>query len=117
MKALAKQKCQACEGVKKPLGAKEVLKHLKQVSGWKANQNKKQISREWSTKNFTAAIKFINKIAKLAESEDHHPDVHLTSYRNLRIDLSTHKIGGLSYNDFIMAAKIDKLPVKLKVKK
>jgi 4a-hydroxytetrahydrobiopterin dehydratase len=117
MKTLSKQKCQACEGVEKPLSAKEVQKHLKQVSGWKTNQNNKQISREWNTKNFIAAVKFINKVAKLAESENHHPDVHLTSYRNLRIDLSTHKIGGLSNNDFILAAKIDKLPVKLKVKK
>ena len=72
------------------------------------------ISREFITKNFMAAVTFINKVAQVAEAENHHPDVHLTSYRKLRIELSTHAIGGLSENDFILAAKINELPVELK---
>ena len=61
-----------------------------------------------------AAVGFINKIAAIAEGEDHHPDLRLTGYRKLRIDLSTHAIGGLSENDFILAAKINEVPVELK---
>jgi 4a-hydroxytetrahydrobiopterin dehydratase len=61
-----------------------------------------------------AAVKFINSVAEIAEKEDHHPDVHLTGYRNLKIDLSTHALGGLSENDFILAAKINELPIELK---
>jgi 4a-hydroxytetrahydrobiopterin dehydratase len=52
-------------------------------------------------------LQSINKIGEIAESEGHHPDLHLTGYRNLRVDLTTHAIGGLSENDFIVAAKID----------
>jgi 4a-hydroxytetrahydrobiopterin dehydratase len=65
-------------------------------------------------KNFLAAIKFIIKVAQVAEANNHHPDLHLTGYRNLRINLSTHAISGLSENDFILAANINQLPVELK---
>ena len=63
-----------------------------------------------------AAVDLINRIAKIAESENHHPDLHVTSYRNLKIDLSTHALGGLTENDFILAAKINALPKELKKK-
>jgi 4a-hydroxytetrahydrobiopterin dehydratase len=53
-------------------------------------------------------------IAQIAEAEDHHPDLHLTGYRNVTIELSTHAISGLSENDFVLAARIDELPVELK---
>jgi len=56
-------------------------------------------------------------VAELAEAEDHHPDLHLTGYRNLAIELSTHAIGGLSRNDFIVAAKIAELPIETKTAK
>ena len=65
-------------------------------------------------KDFMAAIALINSIAEIAEKEDHHPDLHLTGYRNLRIELSTHSIGGLCENDFILAAKINELPKQIK---
>ena len=65
-------------------------------------------------KNFTAAVRLINKIAEIAESENHHPDIHLTGYRKLRIELTTHALGGLTENDFIVAAKINVLPLELK---
>jgi len=64
--------------------------------------------------NFSAAFDFMNRIAEVAEADDHHPDLHLTGYRKLRIELATHAIGGLSENDFILAAKIDQLPKVLK---
>jgi 4a-hydroxytetrahydrobiopterin dehydratase len=66
-------------------------------------------------KNFMAGIDLVNKIASLAEEESHHPDIHITGYRNLRIELWTHAIGGVSMNDVILAAKIDGLPKAVKV--
>src|SRR5262245_35695655 len=63
-----------------------------------------------------AAIDFFNRVAQLAEEEGHHPDLHLVGYRNVAIELWTHAIGGLSGSDFIMAAKINQLPVALKAR-
>jgi 4a-hydroxytetrahydrobiopterin dehydratase len=53
-------------------------------------------------------------VGRIARAEDHHPDLHLRGYRNVTIELSTHDLGGLSENDFVVAAKIDQLPLKLK---
>lgn len=111
---LAQKKCQPCEGSGKPLEFDQAVEQLKNVSGWQLDENGKGIFREYVTKNFLAAINFITKVAEVAESEGHHPDVHLTEYRNLRIDLSTHAIGGLSENDYIIAARINELPIELK---
>jgi 4a-hydroxytetrahydrobiopterin dehydratase len=61
-----------------------------------------------------AGMKFFDAVARAAEAENHHPDLHLTGYRNVAIELWTHAIGGLSENDFILAAKIDRLPVEEK---
>ncbi len=87
---------------------------MKEVPGWVLTEDSRGIYQDYVTKNFMAAVEFINKIAAIAESEDHHPDLHLTGYRRLRIDLLTHAINGLSENDFIVAAKINKLNVALK---
>lgn len=61
-----------------------------------------------------AGLRFFNSVGELAESEGHHPDLHLVGYRNVAIELWTHAIGGLSENDFILAAKINQLPIELK---
>ena len=61
------------------------------------------------------ALDFFHRIAQIAEAEDHHPDLHLVGYRNVTIEIWTHAVGGLTENDFILAAKIDQLPVALKV--
>ena len=111
---LLKKKCVPCEGKTKPLTRDEAGCYLKDVPSWKLTEDARGIYREFTVKNFMAAVAFINKIAAVAEGEDHHPDIHLTGYRNLRVDLSTHAITGLSENDFIVAAKIDTLPVELK---
>lgn len=112
---LEQKKCQPCEGIGSPFGADEATEQLKSVTGWKLDTDGKGIAREYVTKNFMTAINFIGEVAAIAEGEDHHPDIHLTGYRNLKIDLSTHAIGGLSENDFIVAAKINALPVELKL--
>jgi len=66
------------------------------------------IEREWRFKGFQEAIVFVNKAAEIAIDQDHHPDI-LISYNRVRLTFSTHKIGGLSRNDFISAARIDLL--------
>ncbi len=112
----AKKKCSSCEGGVQPLTRKQALDFLTQIDGWSLSERSDAICREYRMRDFMAAVKFIGCVAKLAEKEDHHPDIHLTSYRKLKIDLSTHAIGGLSENDFILAAKIDKLPESLIIK-
>ena len=111
---LEQKKCKPCEGMGNPFNSDEASEQLKNVEGWELNADGKGITRQYVTKNFMAAINFIQQVAEIAESEDHHPDIHLTGYRNLKIDLSTHAIGGLSENDFIVAAKVNALPIELK---
>ena len=106
---LTQKKCRPCEGMGNPFDISQAVDQLKDIPGWQIDQDGKMISREYHAKNFMAAVNFIRKVAEIAESEDHHPDIHLTGYRNLKIDLSTHAIGGLSENDFIVAAKINEL--------
>ena len=65
-------------------------------------------------RNFQAGVDFLNELAALAEREGHHPDFQLAGYRNVTIELWTHAIGGLSENDFILAAKISALPIALR---
>ncbi len=111
---LTQKKCQPCEGMGKPLSAQEAREYLNTMTDWQLHENGTMIYREFLMKNFMAAIDMVNRIAKIAESENHHPDIHLRGYRKLRVELSTHAIGGLSENDFIEAAKINELPADLK---
>ena len=66
--------------------------------------------REWRLKDFQECLALVNAIGRIAEQEQHHPDLHLTDYKRLRVELSTHAIHALSKNDFVLAAKIDALP-------
>jgi 4a-hydroxytetrahydrobiopterin dehydratase len=114
---LTRKHCQACESGVPPLSAEQVRNHLPAVPAWKLTADGKRIRREWRVKDFSTALDFFQRVGQLAESEDHHPDLHLTGYREVAIELSTHAAGGLTENDFIVAAKIDQLPVELKDKK
>lgn len=107
--ALIQKKCTPCERVAKPLPPGRARKLLLQVPGWRLVNNR-ALRREFILKNFMAAIRLIREIARVAETQGHHPDLHLTGYRRLAVELSTHSIGGLSENDFILAAKIAALP-------
>jgi 4a-hydroxytetrahydrobiopterin dehydratase len=84
------------------------------LDGWRLTDDGLRIRKDWTMKDFMAGIRFFDRIADLAEEEGHHPDLHLEGYRNAWIELSTHAIGGLSENDFILAAKIDQLPVEVR---
>ena len=87
---------------------------MQKLVGWHLAKDGRRIRKEWVVKNFMKGMEFFGRVAKLAEDEGHHPDIHLEGYRNVAIELWTHAIGGLSENDFILAAKIDELPIVLK---
>lgn len=103
---LAQRRCRPCEGGTSPLPASAAQTLLHDVPGWELVEGK-QLRRTVTCKDFLDAVALIRRIAPLAEAEDHHPDLHLTRYKRLTIELSTHALGGLSENDFILAAKIN----------
>lgn len=112
--ALKEKTCQPCEGGVPPLSRSEAEQLLKDLPGWELADEGRAVRRRWTVSDFMAGMEFLRRVADLAEQEGHHPDVHLTGYRHVSIELTTHAIGGLSENDFILAAKIDDLPISLK---
>ena len=107
--SLIDKKCVPCRGGTPALTEAEAQKYLKELkTEWQLTDNKK-ISREFKFKNFDEAMVFVNKVAEVAKKEDHHPDIHLVSYKLVVLEFTTHAIGGLSENDFIMARKIEEL--------
>jgi 4a-hydroxytetrahydrobiopterin dehydratase len=111
---LRSKKCVPCEGGVPKLTQGVAEAQLARLSGWKITSDGQRIRKEWVVKHFLAGMRFFNSIAEVAEAEGHHPDLHLVGYRNLAVEIWTHAIGGLSENDFILAAKIDEIPVELK---
>ena len=107
--SLANRKCKPCEGGVEPLPPNAAKLLLKDLNGWELADEGKSIRKTVTCKDFLDAVNLIQRIAPIAEAEDHHPDLHVTRYRTLTVELSTHAIGGLSENDFILAAKIDQL--------
>ncbi len=106
---LSAKKCKPCEGGVESCSIEQARQQIAALSKWQLSDDGKSISRKFTLKNFVAAIELVDGIAKVAEEDQHHPDLHLTGYRHLRVDLTTHAIGGLSENDFILAAKIDRI--------
>ncbi len=113
---LSEKKCVPCEGGTPPLTPGEVAKYMTELKPldvargkpeWE-NVDSKKIRREFTFRNFREAMAFVNKVAELAESEGHHPDIHVF-YNKVTLELWTHAVGGLSENDFILAAKIELL--------
>ncbi len=114
---LSKKRCIPCEGGIPTISPQNAGEFLKELQGWELSSEGRSIRIEYPMKDFASAIRLVDTIAQVAEAENHHPDIHLTGYRRLVIELSTHAIGGLSENDFILAAKIQKLPKDLKIPK
>ena len=104
---LTQKKCKPCEGGVEACSIAHARLQLREIGNWSLSEDGKLISRKWHLKNFLQAMKLLNQCAEIAEEDQHHPDFHLTGYRHVRIDLTTHAIDGLSENDFILAAKID----------
>ncbi|ACO67667.1 hypothetical protein MICPUN_64545 [Micromonas commoda] len=101
----------ACSRDTPKLTAEEVQIRLKAVPTWTLDPSGAAISRSFTAKNWQCAVDFVNALSAVAEEEGHHPDVHLTNYRDVRVTASTHAIGGLSLHDFVLAAKLDTIDV------
>ena len=87
---------------------KDAEKLLQEVNGWTLSEDARKISKQFKFKNYVQAMDFAKKITPIAESEGHHPDLSI-GWGRVGVELSTHAIAGLSENDFILAAKIDKI--------
>ena len=109
---LTNKKCKSCEGGTPPLTEREVGEYMKELpEGWQILDDKK-LEKEFLFKDFLRAMSFVDMVADIAESEDHHPDIHI-HYNKVQIELWTHAIGGLSENDFTVATKIEQMnPVR-----
>jgi 4a-hydroxytetrahydrobiopterin dehydratase len=106
--SLVTKKCTPFEGGVPPLTEEQIQPFLKQInSAWEVIDGKK-VRREFAFNDFQETMTFVAGVAELAETENHHPDMHV-SYNKVVIELWTHKINGLFDNDFILAAKIDQL--------
>ncbi|MBI4358917.1 MAG: 4a-hydroxytetrahydrobiopterin dehydratase [Candidatus Omnitrophica bacterium] len=111
---LSRKKCEPCQQGTTPFSFEQAKEYVVGLADWALASDGKSITRHYVMKDFMAAIQLMDRIAEVAEAEDHHPDLHLTGYRKLDMTLATHSIGGLSENDFILAAKIEALPKELK---
>jgi 4a-hydroxytetrahydrobiopterin dehydratase len=112
MTELAERKCKACEGGVPPLARGEAEKLQKELSGeWVLNMEAGAIRRAFSFRDFYRTMSFVNALAHIANIEDHHPDLEV-GYNYCRVQFTTHAIKGLSENDFICAAKIDRIPMR-----
>jgi 4a-hydroxytetrahydrobiopterin dehydratase len=104
---LAAGKCVPCEGGVPKLTPAEAEAQVAALPLWRLTHDASRIRRDFKLPDFRSAIRLFNNVAALAEKEQHHPDLHLEGYRRAWIEIHTHAVGGLSENDFILAAKID----------
>jgi 4a-hydroxytetrahydrobiopterin dehydratase len=107
-KDLSKEKCIPCSIGTPPMAGDELKGMLEEIGPTWQLVEEKQIEKSFKFKDFKSALAFVNQVGEIAEEEGHHPDIEL-GWGRVKIILLTHKIGGLSRNDFLMAAKIDKL--------
>lgn len=111
MTELSQKRCVPCEGGVAPLTRAECDKYLARLApGWTLAADVKSLHREFKFKDFFRTMSFVNALAHVANIEDHHPDLEV-GYGYCRVRWNTHAIGGLSENDFICAAKVDRLEV------
>lgn len=105
---LSRESCVPCRKGTPSLTRVEVTELLPLVPDWHLTDDGKGISRRYSFIDFVQAMSFVNRMADLAEVEGHHPDFSV-HYKDVDVELSTHDVGGLSRNDFIVAAKINQI--------
>jgi 4a-hydroxytetrahydrobiopterin dehydratase len=105
---LEQEKCIPCHKGTPKMTKEQAQELMSEVPGWSLKDS--SIERTFTFADFYEAIEFVNKVAVLAQSQDHHPDIHIY-YNKVTLELSTHKIGGLSRNDFILAAQINGIQV------
>jgi 4a-hydroxytetrahydrobiopterin dehydratase len=105
--ALADQECVPCKGGVPPLSEEEYAPLLAQLEGWEVRDGLR-LDKSYRFKDFAEALDFVNRVGRVAEEHGHHPDLHLY-WGRVDVELTTHKIKGLSSADFVMAAKIDRV--------
>lgn len=105
MSDLMSEHCEPCEAGTPPLSQAEIERLSRQVDGWTVVDGKRLV-KEFGFPDFQQALAFVDRLGEVAEKEGHHPDVSL-SWGKVGVELSTHSVGGLSKNDFILAAKAD----------
>jgi 4a-hydroxytetrahydrobiopterin dehydratase len=108
MSELAQKECVPCKGGVPPLKGVELSELLDKLGGGWQVVDEHQLEKEYRFKDFRSALTFTNKVGELAETQGHHPDIHL-SWGKVRLTIWTHKIGGLTESDFILAAKVDRI--------
>jgi 4a-hydroxytetrahydrobiopterin dehydratase len=109
MNHLSDKKCAPCDGGTKPLDKAQAAAMRKDLHGdWTLSADHKSLQRVYKFKDFYRTMSFMGALAHIANTEDHHPDVNL-GYNYCNVTFTTHAIGGLSQNDFICAAKLDRL--------
>ena len=107
---LAHKHCVPCEGGFPALTPAQAKDLLEQVPSWSLNEESTALSKSFKFKNFKEALAFVNAVGKIAEEEYHHPDISF-GWGKVQVVLTTHSIKGLSENDFIVASKIDHIPL------
>lgn len=107
MNDLASRNCEPCQGGVAPLTKEQIAPLLNQLLTWHVVEDH-HLMRTFGFPDFVQALEFVNKVGELAEAEGHHPDMHL-SWGRVDVEIWTHKIGGLSESDFVLAAKIERL--------
>jgi 4a-hydroxytetrahydrobiopterin dehydratase len=108
MEKLASKSCVPCRGGVEPLSPEAAHGLLPGAQGWRLEENATRLVHRFEFRDFVEAMKFLNRVADVAEREGHHPDIAV-HWNKVDLTLWTHKIGGLHENDFIMAAKINRL--------
>jgi 4a-hydroxytetrahydrobiopterin dehydratase len=109
MTDLINKKCVPCEGGIPPLSMQREKFYMNQIKGWDLiHEGIHRIKKEFAFDDFNQSMNFVNKVAEIAEGENHHPDIHIY-YDTVELEIHTHAIKGLHSNDFILAAKIDHL--------
>ncbi len=89
------------------LTEREIVEKLPKAKGWERHGD--MLVRTWQFPSFRRAIEFVNQVALLIEKTDHYPDIHV-SFRNVRLEMSTHDVGGLTDRDFSLIAQINTVP-------
>lgn len=107
--SLASKHCKPCEGGEPALTPEQVQHYILETPQWFADETDSAIATTFEFNDFQDAILFVNKVAGIAEAEGHHPNIHIHNYNKVSIHVTTFAVGGLTENDFILAAKIDAL--------
>ena len=105
MSELSTKKCVPCQGGLPPLKGEAIRGLLDQLEGWQV-EHEQRLKRSFDFPDFAHALAFVNRLGAIAEEEAHHPDIHL-AWGKVGVEIWTHKIGGLTESDFILAAKYD----------